>query len=83
MAKNGWVELDSAGVQEVLKAPALQSLLQGLADDVNSAGGGIYETRTRDRGQRLVGEVLDTREAARYKEAATGNLAKALGSVQK
>lgn len=83
MAKNVWVQLDSAGVREVLKAPALVALLQGIADDVNSAGGGVYEARTRFRETRVIGEVLDNRDGARYREAATGDLARALGSVKK
>lgn len=83
MAKNVWVDLDSAGVREVLKAPALEALLLEIANDVNSAGGGVYEARTRFRETRVIGEVLDTRDAARYREAATGDLARALGSVKK
>lgn len=83
MARNGWVELDSAGVREVLKAPALEALLLGIANDVNSAGGGVYEARTRERSTRVIGEVLDNRNGARFIESATGNLARALGSVKK
>lgn len=83
MAKSVWVQLDSAGVRQVLKSPGLTALLQEIADDVNSAGGGVYEARTRVRETRVIGEVLDNRDAARYREAATGDLARALGSVKK
>ena len=69
MARNGWVQLDSAGVREVLKSPGLEALLLSIANDVNSAGDGIYEARTRFRETRVISEVLDTRDGARFREA--------------
>lgn len=78
-----WVELDRAGVGNILKSSELASLLLEIADDVNSAAGNKYETRTRQRSTRVISEVLDNRSGAIYRESATGDMARALGSVKK
>lgn len=85
------VRLDSAGVREVLRSPAVRAALVPYADRAASAAkasapwaDGDYaasihrESTTTDRAVELV--VADAPHAV-YVEARTGNLARALGSV--
>lgn len=84
-----YVKLNYQAVADVcLNGEGMQSLLEDIAEDVAGKSGVAPEIQTHGQATkygtiRKVKRVVDTREAALYRESKTGALARALGSVKR
>lgn len=84
-----YVKLNYQAVADVcLNGQGMQALLTDIAEEVAGKSGVAPEIQ--DHGQntkygtvRKVKRIVDTREAALYRESKTGALARALGSVKR
>ena len=84
-----YVKLNYQAVADVcLNGAGMQALLDDIAQEVAAKSGVAPEIQ--DHGQatkygtiRKVKRVVDTREAALYRESKTGALARAIGSVKR
>jgi hypothetical protein len=74
------VKLDKAEVGNLLKSPEVYKFLEDLGNQVAANGDGL-QVQKGSRSSRAVVNVIDPSEGARFREAQTGNLARALGSV--
>jgi hypothetical protein len=77
------VKLDSPEVRALLKGSSVSSYLLGLGNQLADAAGSEYQVSSGQRSSRAVVNVYDPNEGAMFREAATGNLARALGRVSK
>ena len=77
-----WVKLDSKNVRDVLKGPGITDLLKEIGGKVARKAGSDYEVKVGSRTTRAVVNVLDPRRGALQREAKSGNLARALGSIR-
>jgi hypothetical protein len=77
------VKLDSAEVRNLLKGSDVSGYLMGLGQEVANAAGADYQVSQGQRTSRAVVNVFDPSEGAMFREAATGQLARALGSVSR
>jgi hypothetical protein len=77
------VKLDSPEVRKLLKSQEVGNYLVGIGNKVASIAGPEYQTEVdyASRKTRVVVNVVDPTEGARFKEASTGKLARALGSA--
>lgn len=84
MAKTVWIELDRAGVGNLLKSPEVASFLEDIGNTVAQNAGPEYQSNINStrRTTRVIVEVIDPRPDAKWREAKTGNLAKALGAAK-
>ena len=80
-----YVNLDRAEIGKFLKGPEVVGFLREVGEAVASNAGPDYivEVDTTSRKSRAVANVMDTRPGARFIEARTGTLARALGATKK
>lgn len=76
------LKLDRSGIAEIMKSSELGIVLNDVANDVAGTAGSDYEVvvDTDRRKSRVISMVLDKLGYGR--EAASGNLARAVGSKQ-
>jgi hypothetical protein len=77
-----WVELDRDNVRAILKGDGVTDLLKEIGSKVSRKAGADYQVQVGSRKNRAVINVVDPRRGALSREAKTGNLARALGSVR-
>lgn len=77
------IKLDTAGVAELLKSGEIESVLHNVGRKIAAEAGPEYETRRWTERKRAAVNVADFTEGAFRREAATGNLAKAVKRVKK
>lgn len=77
------VELDRVEVGKILKGEGITELLLDIGNDVANKAGDGYEAQVGSRKTRAVVNVIDPREGAFFREASTGNLARALGGTSR
>ena len=80
MANGTKIVLDKAGIKELLRSNEILGSLMNAGEKVANSAGATYEAREHMRPSRAVCNVVDTREGAMHIEAATGNLARAIGN---
>lgn len=73
------VKLDKDGLRELLKSEPIKKELRKAGEEVNTLAGGGYDVDDWERPSRAVVNVADRREGAMFREAAEGNLARAVG----
>lgn len=76
------LRLDRPGIAELMKSPELASVLKDVANDVADTAGSDYTVLVEPerRRSRVISMVIDNLGFSR--EAATGNLARSVGSKQ-
>lgn len=79
MASGTKIVLDKAGIKELLQSDEILGSLMTAGEKVAQSAGPTYEAKEWMRPSRAVCNVIDTREGAMHIEAATGNLARAVG----
>lgn len=73
------IELNSEGIQELLKSQEMQSTLQEIANDVQSRCGEGYETDIAVMQTRAIASVYTADEFAVADNSSNNTLLKALG----
>lgn len=73
------IELNSAGVRELLRSPELESGLRDLAADIAARAGDGYEADTRQMGTRVIASAATATQDAMKDNLANNTLLRALG----
>lgn len=73
------VTLDKDGITEFMRSDDILSVLMEVAETVANNAGPDYKAVEWTRPSRAVANVIDEREDAMFREAAEGNLARAVG----
>jgi hypothetical protein len=76
------IRLDKPGIGQLLKSSEMAATVTSVAEDLASAAGSDYSvvTDTDRRKTRVIAMVVDYGSRALGREAATGNLARAVAS---
>ena len=73
------IELNSAGVRELLRSPEMESGLAELAAEIAAKAGSGYESDTKMMGTRVIASASAATEAAMKDNLANNTLLRALG----
>lgn len=75
------LELNSAGIQELLHSEEITSYMEQIANQIAAAAGDGYEVDTYDAGQRNICSVYTATEEAKKDNLENNTLLIAAGSV--
>ena len=81
MAKEVILEMNDAGMQELLKSEAMQSILQEKASAIAKAAGPEYKTDIKTMGTRVIASVYTEDEKAIRDNLKHNTLLKAVSSA--
>ncbi len=77
------IKLDKAGIIALMHEPGIENAVDEAADVVAQSAGNGYESQKWMCRTKYVANVVDTRSGALFREAATGNLARAISRLEK
>jgi len=77
------VELDRESIGRLLKSDDVANFLENIGNEIVGHAGSGYEVNINQtrRKSRVIVEVIDPRPDAKWREAKTGNLARAVGAT--
>lgn len=73
------IELNSAGIQEMLHSPEITAVISGIASDIAARAGDGYETDVYNAGTRNVASVFTTTKGAYQDNLENNTLLMAMG----
>jgi hypothetical protein len=81
MAKT--IKLDKAGIIALMHEPGIVSVVDQAADVVAQSAGSRYSAEKWMRRTKYVANVVDSSPGALFREATSGNLARAISRLEK
>ena len=76
------IKLSKKGIRELMRTAEVADEVQKVAEEVARAAGPEFEARRWMRKTKAVSNVVDPRDGALQREAAQGNLARAVGRAR-